>query len=320
MYINSYCVGFCYWLLNTSWQQLSPSQTALVTAIYTAGVSGSSVTQQQFNNFTQATSWRQKWYDFYLGNQLPYSAPPVGVCDFWLNPAGLQTNTSNAFGVVTNQGNISQVNDILGSSVTATQATASRLPSLLSIPHLLGSPGSFGINASAVSCLNLNNASGLTNASSGYSIFCIASCVPSGSIKSAFYFSSGSSGGAQRIGIACNTAGQFIGQAKRLDADVQATLTGAAASTAIQIIAFTVEYSTGKGILYQNGIATATNNSLVSSGSSSATNSVAVQVGALNSGSLWNGLLVDCLAFQTALSASNVLTITNWLNGLRGVF
>lgn len=320
VYPNSFCLAFCNWMLNISWQQLTPSRLALITTVYNAAVTGTSVTSLQYSNFTQVSAWRLPFYEAFLKSQLPYSAPPVGVCDFWINPTGLRINNSNSYGSVNNQGQITQLNDILGSSVNGTAASLAKTPNLLHLPYLFNQPNSISINAGSIQFFNLNNALTFTKSITGYTIFFIGSCIASGSVKSAFYFSSGASAGSQRVGIGVNTGGQFIGLASRIDGTAVSTLTGGVATTDLQIVAFTVNYTTGAGAIYQNGALTNSNASLVTTGSTSNTNSMAAQIGTLNGGSQWNGLILDSLAFQTALSAVNILTLSTWLNSLRNIY
>ena len=319
-YPNKYCIGFCYWMLNTSWQTLTPSRLDLITTVYNAAIAGTSVTTLQYNNFTQITSWRLPFYEAFLKSELPYSAPPVGTCDFWLNPSGLVYNVSNSFGQVNNLGTIIKINDILGGAVIAEHAVDSKKPYILNLPSMFGQPNAIGTNTGAIQFFNLTNSLALVQNKTGYTLFCIANAVISGSSHEVFYFSSGTSGGAERIGIRFNTTATPVLAAKRLDADAQATLTGSGAASEFQIIAVTVNYTTGAGVIYQNGVATNTNAALVSTGSTSNTASVAAQIGALNGATPTNGLILDCLAFQTALSAADVLTITEWLNELRQIY
>lgn len=73
---NAECEAFCYWMLNVSWQQLTPPRSLLITTIYNASVAGTSVTDTEWNNFTQVTSWRNPFYLIYrdyIYSELPAS-------------------------------------------------------------------------------------------------------------------------------------------------------------------------------------------------------------------------------------------------------
>jgi len=54
---------FCYWMLNVSWQRLTPPRENLINTIYAAAQAGTPVSDQDWNNFTQVTAWR---YPFFL--------------------------------------------------------------------------------------------------------------------------------------------------------------------------------------------------------------------------------------------------------------
>lgn len=320
VYPNSYCIGFCYWMLNTSWQQLTPTRLTLITAVYNAAVAGTSVTTTQYNNFTQVTSWRIPYYEAYLKNQLPFSTPPVGTCDAWLSASGITRAQTNLFGICEFNGSVTRCTDILGGSVYGINALPARQPNFVNIPNWANSPNSFSFNVSGLQNFQLQNALALTQNKTGYTVFVVAAMGATGTARTAFYFSSGTSAAALRIGLGVNTAGSWVGSAKRLDGDAQATLSGSAVTGSFEIICFVVNYNTGAGTIYTNGAQVNTNAALVSTGSTSNTASVAASIGSLNQGSIWNGLMFDCLAFQTALSSADVLTITGWLNGLRSIY
>lgn len=320
VYPNAYCIGFCYWMLNTSWQVLTPPRLSLITTIYNAAVSGSAVTVLEYNNFTQTTSWRLPFYEAYLKNSLPFSLPPVGTCDFWLSASGIRINSSNDFGIVEFNGSVTRLSDVNGGSVFGSNALAARQPNVISIPSLLYSPNALSFNVSALQNLQLSNAGAMVQNSNGYSLFVIANAGTTGTARNIIYFSAGATTTKARIGIAVNSTGTWLGQAVRLDADAQASMNGSPASNNFQIIALTVDYSTGIGKIFTNGTLITTNPSLTSTGSTSNTASSAVSIGALNQANPWNGQFIDALAFQTALSNSDVLTITEWLNSMRSIY
>lgn len=68
VYPNSECQLFCYWMLNVSWQQLTPPRLSLINTVYTASINGTSVSDNDFNNFTQVTAWRYKYFLIWLTN------------------------------------------------------------------------------------------------------------------------------------------------------------------------------------------------------------------------------------------------------------
>jgi len=72
VYPNNSCLLFCDWMLNVSWQVLTPTRLSLIQTIYTAALNGTSVTQQQYNNFTQVTAWRYPYYLVWKENNFPF--------------------------------------------------------------------------------------------------------------------------------------------------------------------------------------------------------------------------------------------------------
>jgi len=74
VYPNINCLYFCYWMLNISWQTLTPTRLALITAVYNASLNGTSVTTIQFNNFTQVTAWRRPYFQVWVDNN---GSPPL---------------------------------------------------------------------------------------------------------------------------------------------------------------------------------------------------------------------------------------------------
>lgn len=62
---NSACAQFCYWMLNISEQKLSGPQRLLVEEIYTAAISTTPVTDQDWYNFNLFTAWRNPYYLVY---------------------------------------------------------------------------------------------------------------------------------------------------------------------------------------------------------------------------------------------------------------
>ena len=80
VYPNTQCYHFCYWMLNVSWQTLTPSRLALIQTVYTAASTGASVTVTQFNNFTQVTAWR---YPYYLVWANTAGSPPIEAFEYF---------------------------------------------------------------------------------------------------------------------------------------------------------------------------------------------------------------------------------------------
>lgn len=97
-YPNFDCANFCYWMLNLSWQRLSGPQTVLVNTVYNASLAQTSVTDQQWKDFTMVSSWRSKYYESWG----KYSSYYNTLCQNWLNnlpstPSAWYTSIVNQF-------------------------------------------------------------------------------------------------------------------------------------------------------------------------------------------------------------------------------
>ena len=320
IYPNNDCAAFCYWMLNVSWQKLSNPRLALINTIYNAAISGSSVTQTEFNNFTQVTAWRYKYYLIYLNNSAKISSTPVGTLDFWMSAAGLRYSTTNTFGTVSTKGLITSLYDINGGSVSGAPPSAATSPSL-SIKGLNTiSPNVISFNDAALQCFNLSNAAGLTNNITGYTIFAICTGNTSGTSQAIMFFSTGTSAVGHRLSLRTNSSGAFLAAATRLDAGPSGSITAGSALTGIQIIAFAVDYTNGQAFLYSNGQLIGQNLSMFAGGNTSATNSLNVQIGGINSVQTTNGIGSDYLAYNSFLSSTDILQISDWLNSFRAIY
>lgn len=80
-YPNFDCANFCYWMLNLSWQRLTGPQTVLITTVYNASLAQTSVSDQQWKDFTMVSSWRSKYYESWG----KYASYYNSNCQTWLN-------------------------------------------------------------------------------------------------------------------------------------------------------------------------------------------------------------------------------------------
>lgn len=78
---NYDCANFCYWMLNLSWQRLSGPQTVLVNTVYSAALAQTTVTDQQWKDFTMVSAWRSKYYESWG----KYASYYNSLCQSWLN-------------------------------------------------------------------------------------------------------------------------------------------------------------------------------------------------------------------------------------------
>lgn len=69
VYPNIQSVKFCDWLLNYSWFRFSTSQLNTINTVLSAGTTLTSVTDTQYNNFIQTTSWRYKYFEVFNNGQ-----------------------------------------------------------------------------------------------------------------------------------------------------------------------------------------------------------------------------------------------------------
>lgn len=320
VYPNKFCIGFCNWMINTSWQVLTPPRLDLINTIYTAAVAGSSVTDTEYNNFIQTTSWRQPFYQAYLDSSLPFSLPPLGTCDIWFSATGIRSNSINSFGNCLFNDQVNNIYNQMGGSIVANTITAVQNPFLTSIDTSVGLLGSTSYSFNSNQMFNVSNAGALTNNKSGYTIIVIGKGSSSASNRVALGFSIGTSAASARMYLGINPTGQWFGVSRRLDADAAATITSNDSTSNFKIVVFTMDYSTATGKLYENGILITTNAAMNTSGNTSATNSSASYLGGFNGAQTWPGILIDTLSFQTALSAADVLTISDWLNDIRGIY
>lgn len=68
VYPNNECQLFCYWMLNVSWQALTTPRLTLINTVYNAAITNTSVSDNDFNNFTKVTSWRYPYFTVWLNN------------------------------------------------------------------------------------------------------------------------------------------------------------------------------------------------------------------------------------------------------------
>lgn len=320
VYPNSDCQLFCYWMLNVSWQELTPPRLSLINTVYTASINGTSVSDNDFNNFTQITSWRYPYYIVWRDNISPYSIPPTGTSDFWFNASSLQLNTTNSFGTCSTNGMCSRVNDILGGTVFGIQSIGSQQPTITKLSSNNFAINALSFNGNSNECFSITNGLTLTKNKAGYTVFIIGQGTVSASNRPAIHFSTGTSNINPRFAIRCNTAGNWTLEGQRLDTDTAQIIVGTSSVGSLQIVCGVIDYSTGYGAIYQNGIITVSSNALTTAGNTSNTNSLTAYFGAINAIQGFLGTITDCMAFNTALSNTDILTITTWLNSLRNIY
>lgn len=106
---------------------------------------------------------------------------------FWYRPNGLVSGQTNSFGVADSSGNVSQLSELGGSNITATQSTAINQPSL--IANRIGSAQRKAIRFSgSPQSMTINNAGGLTNNVSGATIYIVVKSNAAGTAQDAISF------------------------------------------------------------------------------------------------------------------------------------
>lgn len=163
VYPNINTARFCDWLLNYSWFQFSTSQLNTINTVYTAAQNLTSVTNTEYNNFTQTTSWR---YQFYLqfANGINYSGSYLAnyLNQLLTQPTTAYTAALDALiNTLTTDNNIQLLDRLWIFASETSQAAMISVVNPTSTPaRIVGTPtftSKFGIATNANGqCVNLN--------------------------------------------------------------------------------------------------------------------------------------------------------------------
>lgn len=208
------------------------------------------------------------------------------------------------------------------SDVSVSQSTKTRQPVVL--PNSLGSYSAFQFESSLVSDLSLNGAGcALINNQSGFTAFVV--CSPDAvSSDSLLEFSvAGSNSTRWALSLKnVSSQNQVRLSARRQDSDSLVTLTGTTAVSPLNyhVVCATIHYQTGAAAVYVDGALAGSDVSLVSTGTTDATDSNGAKIGrATAGGAIFDGRIADVLVYQQSLSSTDVSDVTGWLQSKLGI-
>lgn len=246
--------------------------------------------------------------------------PPVGGYKFWFRADGLVKGVTNGYGITDGSGNISQLTDLGGSNITATQAVGVLQPTL--VENLIGAKNRKGIRFTnlALQTLVLNNALGLVNNVSGYTIFSVPKTTTGGSTEITIYWSTNASASSSRVDLRSASTDKWAAQARDVDSDAATSATGNTSLTNFKIVCAATDFSGGNIYEYENGSQVASA-ALLHSGNTSASNSAAAYIASLNGTSnYWVGDTGEFLVYNTKLSDTDIKATMTWLNKFYGIY
>lgn len=237
----------------------------------------------------------------------PLSIPGLGL---WYDAADASTLTYDGSNRVSSWANKSG-----RANCNATQGTAGAMP-VFEATGLSGKPGLRFTNASGQYLDIGSGALGLTNSISGATLIMVMRRVGTGLNQSQFFISTGASATTARFYWRVNGTQVRTGSYRRLDADVTSTGgTFGNSTTAPEIVSISADYVAGTVSEYVNGALSGTA-APASSGNTSATDSLAMQIGNIASGSsnANNGYLSGILFWPRILSASELQQVHRYLS------
>ena len=254
-----------------------------------------------------------------LENRNKLIPPPISGYAFWFRADGLVAGASNRYGSVDGANGVSQLNDLGGSIITATQSTGSKQPTLFS--STIGTKNRKAIRFVSANATEfvVNNANALTNNISGITIYVVSKVNTGGTNQFSIFFSTVSSGTA-RADIRSLVANTWQTSGRRLDADAVQTVAGAASTSAFKILGGAIDYTNSNAVHYENGAAVNTNTSFSTDGSTSAANSASVTIGSAASTNYMNADIGEILVYIGYHDATQVAAVHAWLNNFYGLY
>lgn len=256
---------------------------------------------------------------------LGVSSPPVSDYIMWLRADGLATGETNDYGVVDGSGNVTQWTDLSGNGNHATYNAA-----IGTAPNLSGTNGGNsrkGITFDG-SGDNLQLPKTLFNNKAGGTMFVICkttSVISATENEIVFFSANGSSNG--RFNLSVDLAsGRYRTRNRRLDADTylnsRQMLGQKALPSASTVLGLSMSWSTGYGLLYQDGeIINWEPNMVQTPGNTSNTDSDYASIGRLNDGTNYpfNGVISEIILFDRALSTSEMDSMNSYLQSYYGI-
>lgn len=255
-----------------------------------------------------------------IHNQGGLIPPPINGYAFWFRADGLVAGETNRFGIADGLGSVSQLTDLGGSTITATQSTMSKQPVLIS--SLIGTKARKGVRFVGANATELivNNALALTNNISAITMYVVSKINTGGTLAFPLYFSTGTSATASRCDIRSSAANAWQTSGRRLDADSVATVTGNATTATYKIIGSPIDYANSNAYIYENGALVNSNTSFQTDGNTSAANSLAVALGSTSVGNYLTGDIGEILVYIGYHDATQVAAIHTWLNNFYGIY
>lgn len=245
--------------------------------------------------------------------------PPVLGYSFWFRADGLIAGTTNKYGIADSTGNVSQLTDLGGSSITATQSTAINQPVIVN--NRIGTKSRKAVRFSgSPQEMAINNAAALTNNISGATLIAVMKSNATGTQQIGIVFSTNSAA-ASRCDLRTTTTNVWRLAGRRLDADAVATVDGTGSSNAAFLaLAGAIDYANSDALVYENGVQTGSNTSFQTNGNTSATNSAAVSLANIAATNYFSGDIGDLLFYPTYLTATQIGQIHAWLNSFYGLY
>lgn len=255
-----------------------------------------------------------------LDSKQGLTPPPIPGYSFWFHADGLVAGSTNKYGIVDSAGSVSQLTDLGGSTITATQSTGSKQPML--VDSLIGTKARKAVRFVGANATELivNNALALTNNISGITIYAVAKVNTGGAVAPLIGFSNGLLATASRADIRNSAADVWQTAGRRLDTDSIATVTGNTTTSAYKIIGSPIDYANSNAYIYENGALVSSNTSFQTDGNTSATDSISVRLGSFGGSNLLTGDIGMILVYISYHNATQVASVSSWANNIFGIY
>jgi len=238
-----------------------------------------------------------------------FSPRSIANLGLWLDAADTSTFTFNS-------GNVSEWRDKSGGNRHATQSTAANQPLMRSFYSGISVPSGWDL---AGRFMEIPTGLSLSRNVAGFSAFFVAQT--DFSANSQTLFAATTSAATSRINIAVNNSGLggtgYNAGGRRLDADSAQFAVGGTVTTAKRVMGYVFDYANTDVFIRLDGVATASNLSYQTAGSTSNTDSTVVRV--LGFGNNWFGDLAEVIIVQRAVTATETTAIERYLGKKWGI-
>lgn len=252
--------------------------------------------------------------------------PPVSGAKIWLRANGLATGATNSYGIVDGSGKVTQWSDLSGNGNHATYVGGTGTS-----PNLAGTNG---VNAKkgitfdgSQDNLQFVNKT-LTNNIAGATVFivCKTTSVIGAATENEIFFLSANGSTNGRFSLSIDTTmNRWRTRCRRLDAYTYADshqVLGSTDLTTSKVMVVNANYSSGLGIMYENGeIINWEANLNTAAGNTSATDSDFASIGNLISGGNFpfNGVISEIIFYNTALTTAECDSVNAYLQSYYGI-